>query len=86
MSMAPRYPQPTWACSVCGSENPGDIGQCMGTCRGGAVFHDDSSRPSGGIEHGAIPYFPCWHVRKEGFDVNDAMLTCPEKYPHWRER
>lgn len=83
MSFAPRYPSPFWECGICGNTNPGDLGFCP-SCKGGALVRGYSdSRPSGGLEHGAIPYFPVWHIKEfTDFEVNDGMLPLPEKYPH----
>lgn len=85
--IAPMYPTTTWDCGVCGRTNPGDIGFCP-RCRGGAVFHDDG-RPGGGLDHGAIPYYPVWHVEqylenrdRPPYEITDAHLPVPEKYPH----
>lgn len=80
------YPQTTWECGVCGSSNQGDIGFCT-RCGGGkegygGALQRDDTRPSGGLDHGAIPYFPVWHSEEGGFDVHDGYLPCKEKYPH----
>ena len=72
------YPRTTWTCGICGKSNPGDLGECP-RCRGGSVS------PHGGLDAGAIPYFPVAHVRMAGFEVTDAHLPGRErgaKYPH----
>jgi hypothetical protein len=54
----------------------------------GALQRDDT-RPSGGLDHGAIPYFPVWHVEQHlmeqdqpPFQLHDGYLPCKDKYPH----
>lgn len=70
-----------WECGICGKKNPGDLGFCP-RCVTGSLTRDDSTRPGGGLEHGSIPYFPGYHVRKAGFTVEPGMIPCEPKYPH----